>query len=142
LVPVDEDGIELFAKLKDERDVMVEIKVARNPRFHRLFFAICGFVKMHSPLMCDQSIDEIKDALKIATGYVTRHVDLDTAQTFLVCKSIAWESCDQLEFNRFFDAACQVVANRWMPPGVTPEAVRRELILMVDGPHAVDRRSA
>jgi hypothetical protein len=29
-----------------------------------------------------------------------------------------------------------------MHDGVTPEDVRRELILMVDGEHAVERRSA
>lgn len=137
LVPVDEDGIALFDKLKDGRDITVEIKVSRNPRHHRLFFAIIKFVQQHCEIMSDRSIDEIKDAVKLATGYVKRFVDTDTAQTFYVVKSISWESCDQIEFGAFFDAACKVIADRWMPEGTAPSDVRRELLLMVDGPMAV-----
>lgn len=139
MFPVDDEGAELIHKLKDGRDVGADVVQRRNPRHHRLFFAICKFVQMHSPLMGDQSIEEIKDALKLATGHVTRRVDTDTAQTYYVCKSISWAAMDQTAFNQFFDAACNVIARRWMPDGVTPEDVRRELIEMVDGPHAIGR---
>jgi hypothetical protein len=142
LFSVDDEGYELISKLKDGRDVGADIVQRRNPRHHRLFFAICKFVQIHSPLMSDQSIEEIKDALKLATGHVTRYVDADTAQTFYVCKSISWSAMDQTAFNQFFDDACRVVANRWMPAGTTPEDVRRELILLVDGPNAIGERVA
>lgn len=142
LVPVDDEGYELIHKLKDGRDVGADVVQRRNPRHHRLFFAICKFIQMHSPLMGEQSIEEIKDALKLATGHVTRRVDTDTAQTFYVCKSISWSAMDQTAFNQFFDAACKVVADRWMPAGTTPDDVRRELILMVDGPQAIGERVA
>lgn len=139
LVPVDDEGIEALAKVKDGRDVTVELKMARNPKHHRLFFALCQFVRMHSETMSSASIDQIKTAMKLATGYVDTFVDCQTGKTAYVPKSIAWESCDQAEFNKFFDAAAGVIATRWMPPGVTAEEVRRELLLMVDGPHAVGR---
>jgi hypothetical protein len=142
LTPVDDEGIEVLARLKDGRDVMVDVTAARNVRQHRLAFALFQFVKMHCELFEDASIDEIKDAVKLATGFVRRFVDADTCQTFYVCRSISFASCDQLEFNRFFDNAVQVICNRWMHDGVTPEDVRRELILMVDGEHSVERRSA
>ena len=142
LTPVDDEGLEVLARLKDGRDVMVDVTAARNVRQHRLAFQIFHFVKMHCELFSDASIDEIKDAVKLATGWVRRFVDADTAQTFYVCRSISFASCDQTEFNQFFDAAINVISNRWMPSGVTPEDVRRELILMVDGEHAVERSSA
>jgi hypothetical protein len=142
LTPVDDEGLEVLARLKDGRDVMVDVTAARNVRQHRLAFSIFRFVKMHCELFEDASIDEIKDAVKLATGFVRRYVDADTCQTFYVCRSISWAACDQTEFNRFFDAAIDVIANRWMHAGITPEDVRRELILMCDGDHAVDRRSA
>jgi hypothetical protein len=142
LVPVDDEGAELIAKLKDGRDVGADVVQRRNPRQHRLAFALFHFVKMHCELFSDASIDEIKDAVKLATGFVRRYVDADTAQTFYVCKSISWAACDQTEFNQFFDAACSVIANRWMPGDSVPEEVRRELIEMVDGKHAIGERAA
>lgn len=139
LVPVDDEGHDALAKVKDGRDVTVEFKMSRNPRHHRLAFAIFKFVKMHSEVMADASIDQIKTAVKLATGFVDTFVDCQTRKTVCVPKSIAWESCDQLEFNQFFDAAVNVIVNRWMAPGSTPEEVRREIIEMCDGPHAVGR---
>jgi hypothetical protein len=49
---------------------------------------------------------------------------------------------DQTSFNQFFDDAVRVIADRWMPAGTTPEAVRNELLEMVDGPHALAERRA
>lgn len=139
LLPVDDESRELIAKIKDNRDVIVDIKQARSPRHHRLFYGICKFVKMHSETMADASIDQIKNALKLATGFVETYVDCQTGKSMYVAKSIAWESMDQTEFYVFFDAACAVVANRWLPDGTTPEDVRRELLSIIDGPHVVGR---
>ncbi|MDQ2079520.1 DUF1367 family protein [Xanthobacteraceae bacterium Astr-EGSB] len=142
LFPVDDEGSDLLAKIRDGRDVGADVVQRRNPRHHRLFFAILKFVKMHSPVMADVEIEDIKDAVKLATGYVRRFVDVDTGRVAYVTRSIAWGAMDQTEFNAFFDAACNVIATRWMPEGTTPDDVRRELIEMVDGPHALGSRVA
>lgn len=142
LVPVDDEGFDALAKVKDGRDVTVEFKMARNPRHHRLFFAACRFVQMHSETMDNASIDQIKTAIKIATGFVDTFVDCQTGNTIAVPKSLSFESLDQTSFNQFFDDACGVICNRWMPAGTTPEDVRRELILLVDGRHALGERVA
>lgn len=139
LVPVDDEGFEAIAKVKDGRDVTVECKMARNPRHHRLMFAVFKFVKMHSETMADASIEQIKTAIKLATGHVDTFVDCQSGQTVYVPKSIAFEAMDQMAFNQFFDAAVNVICNRWMAPGTTSEEVRREIILMVDGQHAIGR---
>jgi hypothetical protein len=142
LIPVDDEGLEVLAKLKDGRDVLVDVTAPRSVRHHRLFFAICKFVQMHCELFSDASIEEIKDALKLATGLVQRYVSTETAQTYYVCKSISFSAMDQTAFNVFFDAACNVIAGRWMPAGSTADDVRRELIELVDGPQAVGERVA
>lgn len=139
LVPVDDEGIEALAKVKDGRDVTVEFKTPRNPRHHRLFFALIQFVRMHSERMSSATTDQIKTALKIATGLVDTFVDCQTGKSVMVPRSIAFDSMDQTEFNKFFDDAASVIATRWMPSGTTPEEVRRELIIMVDGRYAVGR---
>lgn len=139
LVPVDDEGFDALAKVKEGRDVKVEFTMSRNLRHHRLAFAIFRFIQIHSPTMADASIEQIKTAVKIATGHVGTFVDCQTGQTFYVPKSIAWEAMDQGEFEKFFQDACNVICQRWMPAGSTPEDVWRELIEMVDGPHAVGR---
>lgn len=138
LFPVDSEGQELINKLRNDRDIGADIVQRRNPRHHRLFFALCQFVKEHSVTFEDAAIDEIKDAVKLACGLVTRYVDSDTAKTYFVLKSISFAAMDQTEFNVFFQTACDVIAKRWLPEGTLAEDVRRELILMVDGPYAID----
>lgn len=139
LVPVDDEGFDALAKIKDGRDVTVEFKMARNPRHHRLMFQVFRFVQMHCEMMSGCSIERIKTAIKIATGYVETFVDCQTGKACYVPRSMAFEAMDQTEFNQFFDAAINEIVNRWMAPGSTSEEVHREIILMCDGPHAVGR---
>lgn len=142
LVPVDVDGMEALAKLRDGRDVMVEFKQARSPRHHRLFFALIRFAQMHCPIFEGRSTDEVLGAIKLATGHYDTYVDCETGKTLARERSIAFESMDQAEFAQFFENACNVMCKRWMPPGTTAEDVRRELIEMVDGPLALGERVA
>ena len=142
LVPVDDEASDALAKVRDGRDVTVEFKMSRNPRHHRLFFALIQFVRIHSDTMATATVKQIKTALKLATGHVETFVDCQTGQSVMVPKSIAFESMDQTEFNKFFDDAVSVIATRWMPPGSTAEEVRMELLELVDGPHAVGRMAS
>lgn len=142
LVPVDEDGLALFARLKDGRDVMVDVTASRNTRHHRLFFTMLRFIQLHSPRMCRVPIQKMRGVLLIATGHCDTIVDAETGKVGYMPHSMSFASMDQTSFNQFFDAAISVITNRWMPPGTLPEDVRRELVEMCDGPHAVDRRSA
>ena len=141
LFPVDDEGAELFRKLKLNRDVHADVKQRRNMRQHRLFFAILQFVKEHCALFESRSIDEIKDAVKLACGLADKYIDQEDGKTYYVLKSISPSKMDQTEFASFFNDACNVVAQRWMPAGVTAEDVRRELLEMVDGPYATDARA-
>lgn len=134
LFPVDDEGAEVCRKLRLDRDVTCEVIQRRNPRHHRLLFAALNFVKMHCATFEAASIDQIKDALKLATGLADTFVDANTGKTYYVLKSISFAAMDQTRFNTFFDAATEVIASRWMPAGTTSEAVRRELIDLVDGP--------
>lgn len=148
LFPIDEEGIELLAKLPRDRDVGADITQHRNPRHHRLYFAILQFVKQHAvnengeSLFANLDMDTMSDTVKIAVGYVRAYVDRNSGRMIYVPKSISWAAMDQTRFNEFFDLACKVIADRWMPPGTTAEEIRRELILMVDGPHAIGERAA
>jgi hypothetical protein len=139
LVPVDDQGLELLAKLKDGRDVGCTIVAHRNPRHHRLYFAMLKFLSEHTDTFAGRDPEIISTALKLATGLVRTYVNQDTGETIMVPKSISFAAMDQTRFNVFFDAACQTIAH-WMPPGSVPDDVRDELIRMVDGEHAIGER--
>lgn len=136
LFPVDQEGSDLLHKIRLDKDVGCDVIQRRNPRHHRLFFAILKFVQLHCPLFENVPIEKIKTAVKLATGLVDTFVDQETGEPCYVVRSISWAACDQTEFNPFFDDACRVIAKRWMPEGTTSDDVRKELLSMVDGPGA------
>ena len=149
LIPVDDQGRELLAKLKDNRDVGCSIVAHRNPRHHRLFFAIVKFVQMHAVDAEGNSLFEHTDTETLRTAHQARHRApcahmsiWKPAQFVAVPKSISWGAMDQTKFNEFFEHACNVICQRWLPPGTVSEDVRRELIEMVDGEHALPERVA
>lgn len=140
--PVDDEGAEVLHKVKTGREVSGDIKQKRHPKHHRLFFAILKFLRLHAERFENMPTDKIKDAVKLATGLADTFIDAETGETYYVLRSISWASMDETEFTRFFDQACLVIANRWMPPNTTAESVRTELLAMIDGPSAIGSRVA
>jgi hypothetical protein len=134
---VDDDGANLMGKISLGRDVGCDVIQRRNPRHHRLFFGIVKFVREHCPMWEGAPTDQVVVALKLATGLVTTFVDSETGKAIWVPKSISWAAMDQTEFNPWFDLACKEIARRWMPAGTTPESIRDELFLLMDGPGAI-----
>jgi len=131
LVPVDDEGISFVNATKHGREIMCEVNRARNPRQHRLFFAILKFIVEHTEI---ESIEAAKSAIKVATGQADPVIDANTGETKLVLRSISYESMPQDEFRVFFNDAINVITTRWMPEGAAADAVRNEIVAMVDGP--------
>jgi hypothetical protein len=129
LFATDGAGLDLIAG--KDCEIMVDVRKARNPAHHRLYWAIIRFVQMHSPVMSGFPQERIHIALKIACDLVDRTIDLETGKVVLVPRSIAFESMDQTRFNKFFDDAVEIVTTRWMPPHTTAAAVRAEILDMV-----------
>lgn len=137
LIPTDSEGQDLLAAIRDGREVVVEVRAARNPRFHRLFFAVLNFCVQHcidreTGEVRFSSIEHAKTAIKIATGEVDTYIDADSGKTFFIPRSISFASMDETRFAAFFDRAVYVIAERWMPAGTTPESVRAEIEAMVN----------
>lgn len=129
LEAVDQQGLDLLASLRANRDVLVEVKQARNPKQHRKLFSILNFIVTHVEQF--RSTDQALTGLKIACGLVDTYIDPDTGKAFFTPRSISFSSMDQGGFASFYDRAVYVITNRWMPPGTTEESVRTELEAMV-----------
>lgn len=134
LVPVDQEGLDALAAIRNERDVEITIKQRRNPKHHRLLFALLKFILEHSDLFA--STEAALTGLKIACGLVDPYIDATSGKTFFVPRSISFASMEQGDFSAFFDRAVYVVTERWMPAGTTPESVRAEIEAMTTPPWA------
>lgn len=125
LQPLDDQATEELRRVPFGKPVYVEIKAARNPRQHRLLFALLKAVTDNTELF--PSIDAALIAMKIGTGLVDMSV-VD-GQTVIVPKSISFANMPQGDFATWFDQAIQLVSERWLK--VAPETLRREIEEMV-----------
>lgn len=133
LIASTEESAKALEAIKDGKEVLISFRTPRNIRHHKLFFAILKFLQYHSALFENVPIDKIKDAVKLATGLADTFIEAETGRAYYVLRSISFAAMSQHDFRVFFDEAVKVIANRWMPAGTTPEAVRKELEAMVDG---------
>jgi hypothetical protein len=131
LAPVDDEGMEILQSIADGREVMVDVKQARNPRQHRLFFKMLGLLVDNSDLF--NTIQQALTAVKMGTGEADPVVDAETGEVFWVLRSINFESCDQARFNRIFDASLKLICTKWLV-GTEENTLREELFRLVDGP--------
>jgi hypothetical protein len=142
LFPADARADEVCAKIKLGNEATADVRNARNTRQLKLFWVIVDFVSEHCELFEGRVKDDIAEALKIATGLVRRCIDIETGEVTNIVRSIAEDKLEQATFDDFFQKACLVIAQRWMPAGTTPESVRAELLAKIDGPGAIGSRVA
>ena len=107
------------------REIKVSISHPRNPRQHRLLFALLKIVADNHEKY--DTVDKVLLALKFATGQAECNVVNDTV--VWSPKSISFAAMGQDEFNIFFDLAIGAVTG-WLLKGVTREQVLDELTMM------------
>ena len=94
LVPVYSKDHEIIQKIGEGSQVIADVKKPRNPKQHRLLFALLQCVLDQQEQY--KSIDELLIVLKITLGYVSVYY-MDNKEIF-VPKSISFESMDNIEF--------------------------------------------
>ena len=120
LCPADDIQREEFQKIPMNDNVMVEIKKARHPQHHRLFFALLNLTIHNTEDF--PSVDLLLTWLKIKLGHVET-VIWEEGKTYYVPKSISFTSMDQMEFREFFDRAIDVIVQKygWDRPALLQE---------------------
>lgn len=106
LIPVYSKDIEIMAKIKDNDMVSVEIRKARNPRQHALFFALLSCVLDNSENF--KSMDEVLIFAKYKLGLIDMHT-ID-GKVIITPKSIAFENMDNIEFTEVLIKALDIFA--------------------------------
>lgn len=105
LLPADAKAEEVVNKWKSGAQYSLTYAPARNPKFHRLVFAVATSVVTNAP---EGSYWNGKDALhliravEISVGLVDEIVGFD-GEVHMMPKSIAFENMDEAEFKKVFD---------------------------------------
>lgn len=127
LCPDDRQSEMLLQKVQPGRKIMVKTKTARNPKQHRLLWALAAKIAENTERFKDA--EHVVHELKINTGHVERR-QYNVPGIGIVFqewpKSIAYESMPQEEFAIWFDKVLAYVASDiW--PGLTTAEIRSEI---------------
>lgn len=120
LIPVDPEAVKLVASTKLGEGFTVEVKKARNIKFHRLFFALLNFAfEMWDPPAerefrgqpIQKNFERFREEVLILAGHYEPTYSVDGSLK-LQAKSIAFANCDEHEFRGVYSAVLDVVWER------------------------------
>ena len=121
LVPSDEYAAEWLGRIKEGKEVLVTARRSRSVAHHRRFFKLLSRVIDNSDYW--QTVDELLDALKLASGHAERRMKLD-GTPYLAPKSINFASLDEEEFKRFEERCRYLLATKVL--GYDPEELMKD----------------
>lgn len=135
-IPADEETADAHRKMKIGDVLHGDFAKMRNPKFHRLFFALIKLAfdywepgeidsKYGKP---EKNFDQFRKDLTILAGYYTVVIRLD-GSTRIEPKSISFASMDETEFQKLYQAVLTVIIER-IP--VMCDMSKDEINFMVD----------
>lgn len=133
LVPLDEPADDLMASLPDGKEVLVTIRRARNPKHHRLLWALLKTVVENTDRWPDERA--LLDSLKLETGLFEARIAFNGVP-FAVPSSISFAAMDQQRFSEWYEKAITILARDVL--SIAPEALRAEVEAMIE-PHGTRR---
>lgn len=140
--PVDQDGEEMVAAVADGKQVMGSFRAARNPRHHRMFFALLRVLVDNTDLFAGDT-ELARRAILTDCRECDLWVHPKTGEVRVEVRSMAFEKMDQRRFARLFDRALYVICTDYLA-GAEAEDIRQKVFEIVDGPErsALGRRAA
>ncbi len=120
LVPVDDEGRELIAKLKTGQGVKAKVVRARNPAFHRKVMALFNLAygawnPKDLPVWKGETVrpsfDRFRKDLTVLAGHYTATANLK-GEVRLEAKSLAFANMDEDEFQQVYAGVLNVVWDR------------------------------
>jgi len=117
--PSDHDKVK---KIKVNDEVEVTIRKARNPMFHRKFFALINMTFENQEKFTD--INALRYWLTMKAGFYDKVETPDEKLMFLP-KSISFEKMDEHEFSDLYDRILDVISNFL---NVSKPEIEREIV--------------
>lgn len=121
--PVDDRGRDLMGKVKFGKQVVIEVKQARNVKELRLYWALMHLIFPNQSTWPTE--EDLSDAIKCAVGHCTE-TKLKDGRLMVRPKSISFAKSEQAEWRAFLDRVMTLITTKILP-GVTKEDLKREL---------------
>ena len=118
---------ELLAAIPLGATVVVDITRPRNPRFHRLYWALCQTIAES----VGARAEAVSDVIKLRSGHFT--VIQTKSERIQVPRSISFAKMKEPEFRTFFQNACVFICEELLP-GMKPGELRKQIEQMVGLP--------
>jgi len=144
MFPVDDDGRDMVRACAEGKPVMGEFKAARNPRHHRMFFALLKILVQNTDEALFSGDTELaRKALLTDCRECDLWVHPKTGEVRVEVRSMRFEKMDQARFARLFNRALYVICHDYLG-GADMDVVRQQVFDIVDGPQGAiaNRRAA
>lgn len=112
LVPIDDYAYDEKRKLKIGEVYQAEVKLCRNYRFHKLYFALINCAWEYLPERQAEgfrSKGNFRKYVEVAAGYCEPFYSPSKQEWLEVPKSIAFDSMDEAEFRDLYDRVKDVI---------------------------------
>ncbi len=129
LRPVDDSGIDILKRIPMGRVVSIEVRMPRNEKFHRLYWALISKVWENVDQERYPTAEDLHTAIKIAAGLRTQIILPDGTIGF-IAGSTAFHKMDGTTFSAFFDRVCDLIAKHFLP-GVSEAELKEEVSQMI-----------
>lgn len=124
---VPETDADYEAKKKLKRGAVYEavFREVRNPKFHRLFFALLNcsweYLTEEQRNFFKDNIDKFRETLLIATGYTETFYDIKRNTWLEKPRSMAFDKMSEADFSDFYERAKDVIFNYFVKPELRDE---------------------
>ena len=101
LIPIDDESVSAFNKLRLDDEIYVDFKPRRNYKFHKKLFSMLNLIKNNQDYY--KSVDNILTECKLKAGYFDIHIGINGEQ-ILIPKSINFYTMDEADFEEFYSS--------------------------------------
>lgn len=118
-VPATDEDMEKALKIKKGQAVEVTVKVLRNYKFHRKFFAMINtaysFLTEPQREFFHNSVGGFRYTLEVAAGYYEEFYSVTRHEWIQKPKSIAFDKMDEAKFDKLYEDVVNVVFKIFLP---------------------------
>lgn len=132
LKPLYDEDYDEKKKLKVGSTYIAEIKLVRNPDFHRKYFAllICAW-EFQSEAVREkyfkENIDSFRKTIQISAGYSETVYSVEKKEFIEIPKSISFEKMDEAEFQELYERVKDVLYKTFLK-NISQEEFERSLM--------------
>jgi len=112
LVPANEQSLEALRKMKQGQWYRADIKMPRNVKFLRKYFALLGAVYPHQSMW--PTFKKFRDKFEEALGHGEYHVN-GKGERYFENESISFAKMEEDEFEQLYERAVELILTQILP---------------------------